>query len=137
VQLKPDWAISYGDELLKQALMLWPEQAKPLVQQWQRQIAIAALPEDSLNGWHQGMTQLEQLAKRLNALDEQRGKYMTVSELKSACLPCRSRSTAADRATASAVHAKSTLACSAEEPDGTASSTADYPLCCAETKNVE
>lgn len=84
VQLKPDWAISYGDELLKQALMLWPEQAKPLVQQWQQQIAITTLPEDSLYGWHQGMTQLEQLAKRLNALDEQKGKYMTVSELKSA-----------------------------------------------------
>ena len=30
------------------------------------------------------MTQLQQLANRLNALDEQRGKYMTVSELKSA-----------------------------------------------------
>ncbi|WP_431138607.1 VasL domain-containing protein [Enterobacter mori] len=84
VQLKPDWAISYGDELLKQALTLWPEQAKPLVQQWQQQIALAALAEDNLNGWHQGMTQLEQLAKRLNALDEQKGKYMTVSELKSA-----------------------------------------------------
>lgn len=84
VQLKPDWAISYGDELLRQALMLWPEQAKPLVQQWQQQIAIAALPEDNLNGWHQGMTQLQQLANRLNALDEQKGKYMTVSELKSA-----------------------------------------------------
>lgn len=64
--------------------MLWPEQAKPLVQQWQQQIAITTLPEDSLYGWHQGMTQLEQLAKRLNALDEQKGKYMTVSEMKSA-----------------------------------------------------
>ena len=84
MQLKPDWAISYGDELLKQALTLWPEQAKPLVQQWQQQITLAALAEDNLNGWHQGMTQLEQLAKRLNALDEQKGKYMTVSELKSA-----------------------------------------------------
>lgn len=30
------------------------------------------------------MTQLEQLANRLNALDQQKGKYMTVSELKSA-----------------------------------------------------
>ncbi|TCB86239.1 VasL domain-containing protein [Enterobacter wuhouensis] len=84
VQLKPDWAIARGDELLKQALTLWPEQAKPLVQQWQQQITIAALPEDNLNGWHQGMTQLQQLANRLNALDEQKGKYMTVSELKSA-----------------------------------------------------
>lgn len=84
VQLKPDWAISYGDELLKQALVLWPEQAKPLAQKWQQQITIAALPEDNLNGWHQGMIQLQQLANRLNALDEQKGKYMTVSELKSA-----------------------------------------------------
>lgn len=40
-------------------------------------------------------------------------------------------------ATASAVRvtARTVLACSAAEPDGTASSTADYPLCCAETKN--
>ena len=30
------------------------------------------------------MTQLQQLTNRLNALDEQKGKYMTVSELKSA-----------------------------------------------------
>ncbi len=30
------------------------------------------------------MTQLQQLARRLNALDEQKGKYMTVSELKTA-----------------------------------------------------
>lgn len=54
------------------------------MQQWQQQITIVALPEDNLNGWHQGMTQLQQLANRLNALDEQKGKYMTVSELKSA-----------------------------------------------------
>ncbi|CQR76630.1 ImpA domain protein [Enterobacter hormaechei] len=42
------------------------------------------LAESDLNGWHQGMTQLQQLTNRLNALDEQKGKYMTVSELKSA-----------------------------------------------------
>lgn len=37
----------------------------------------------NLNGWHQGMMQLQQLADRLNGLDEKHGKYMTVSELKS------------------------------------------------------
>lgn len=82
--LKPDWVIRYGDSLVRQALTLWPEQAKPLAQQWQQQVSAAALPVENLYGWHQGMTQLQQLANRLNALDEQRGKYMTVSELKSA-----------------------------------------------------
>lgn len=82
-QLKPGWAVSYGDTLVKQALTLWPEQAKPLAQQWQQQVAAQALPVASLNGWYQGMIQLQQLTNQLNALDEKRGKYMTVSELKS------------------------------------------------------
>lgn len=37
LQLKPDWALSYGTHLAQQALTLWPEQAKPLAQQWQQQ----------------------------------------------------------------------------------------------------
>jgi len=36
-----------------------------------------------LNGWHSASAQLQQLADKLNGLDEQRGKYMTVSQLKS------------------------------------------------------
>jgi len=84
LQLKPDWALSYGDRLIQQTLRLWPEQGKPLAQQWQQQKAAMALAPESLTGWHQGMTQLDQLANRLNALDQQKGKYMTVSELKSA-----------------------------------------------------
>ncbi|ELW9487116.1 TPA: VasL domain-containing protein [Enterobacter hormaechei] len=84
LHLKPDWAVSYGDRLVQQALTLWPEEAKPLAQQWHKQISVAGLAESELNGWHQGMTQLQQLTNRLNALDEQKGKYMTVSELKSA-----------------------------------------------------
>lgn len=84
LQLKPDWAVSYGDRLVQQALTLWPEEAKPLAQQWQKQMSINALAKSDLNGWHEGMTQLQQLTTRLNALDEQKGKYMTVSELKSA-----------------------------------------------------
>lgn len=83
-QLKPDWAIRYGENLVWQASVLWPEQAQPLEQQWQQQLDAAALPAEALDGWHQGMTQLQQLTHRLNALDEQKGKYITVSELKTA-----------------------------------------------------
>lgn len=75
LQLKPDWALDYGDHLVQQALTLWPEQAKPLARQWQQQVSAAALPAENLNGWHQGMTQLQQLTNRLNALDEQKGVY--------------------------------------------------------------
>lgn len=82
-QLKPDWVVSYGGQLVQQALNLWPEQAKPLALQWQQQIAAQALPSENLSGWYQGMARLQQLTNQLNALDEKRGKYMTVSELKS------------------------------------------------------
>jgi len=81
-QLEPDWAFSYSLQLVQQALTLWPEQAKPLATQWQQQVAAQALPTSGLNGWYQGMTGLQNLANQLNALDEKRGKYMTVSELK-------------------------------------------------------
>ncbi|MCG1031139.1 type VI secretion system ImpA family N-terminal domain-containing protein [Bacillus amyloliquefaciens] len=84
LQLKPDWALSYGDSLVQQAHRLSSEEGKALAHQWHQQKAASALAPESLTGWHQGVTQLEQLAKRLNALDEQKGKYMTVSELKSA-----------------------------------------------------
>ncbi len=83
-QLKPNWAIDYSEQLVQQAQVLWPEQAKALSSQWQQQIIAAALPAENLTGWYQGMQQLQQLTQRLDALDEQKGKYMTVSELKSA-----------------------------------------------------
>lgn len=83
LQLAPDQPLRYGDSLVRQALTLWPEQAKPMAQQWQRQVAGTALPMENLTGWHLGMTQLQQLTNQLNSLDEKRGKYMTVSELKS------------------------------------------------------
>ncbi|VEI20126.1 Uncharacterized protein conserved in bacteria [Serratia plymuthica] len=82
-KLPPDWNIAYSRQLVEQARALWPEQAKPLVQQWQRQLNAASMPTENLNGWHQGMTKLQQLSDRLSGLDEQKGKYMTVSELKS------------------------------------------------------
>lgn len=82
-KLPPDWNLAYSRKLTEQAQALWPEQAKPLAQQWQQQINISVLPVDTMNGWHEGMTQLQALADKLNALDGQRGKYITVSELKS------------------------------------------------------
>ncbi|OSN06506.1 VasL domain-containing protein [Lonsdalea iberica] len=82
-KLPPDWNITYSRKLTEQALVLWPEQAKPLVQQLQQQINVSVLPVDTMNGWHEGMMQLQALADKLNALDGQRGKYITVSELKS------------------------------------------------------
>ena len=84
LQLQPDWALSYGERLAQQALTLWPERAKPLVEQWRQQLNAAVLPNEAQNGWHQGMVQLQKLTNQLNSLDEQKGKYMTVSELKSA-----------------------------------------------------
>ncbi|MBF2803457.1 MULTISPECIES: VasL domain-containing protein [Enterobacter] len=82
-KLPPDWDIAYSRKLIEQVQILWPDQAKTLVQQWQQQINISVLPVDKTNGWHDGMTQLQALADKLNALDGQKGKYITVSELKS------------------------------------------------------
>lgn len=83
-KLPPDWNIAYSRQLIEQAQVLWPEQAKPLVLEWHQQLNASALPKENLDGWHQGMTKLKQLSERLNRLDEQKGRYMTVSELKSA-----------------------------------------------------
>ena len=82
-KLPPDWNIEYSRQLLEQVRVLWPEQAKPLIQHWQQQLNAAALPAEQLNGWSQGMATLQKLSDRLNELDGQKGKYLTVSELKS------------------------------------------------------
>ncbi|GAA3897681.1 VasL domain-containing protein [Gibbsiella dentisursi] len=83
--LPPDWRIQYGQGLVSQANALWPERpdAKQLETQWQQQLALNGISADSLNGWHEGMSKLQELTTQLNALDGQRGKYITVSELKS------------------------------------------------------
>jgi len=84
-RLPSDYALYQSNLLMQQLQALWPERPEviALTRQWREQLNAAALPADNLNGWHQGMTQLQQLADRLNGLDEQHGKYMTVSELKS------------------------------------------------------
>ena len=83
--LPVDWALQYGNSLLSQANGLWPENPEVvrLQQQWQQKLAVSALPINSLTGWHDGMQQLQGLVDKLNTLDGQKGKYLTVSELKS------------------------------------------------------
>lgn len=83
--LSPDWSLDYGQQLVRQAQVLNPQDTatKKLVEEWQQQVKAAALPLEAMGGWHQGMEQLQQLTTKLNALDGQRGKYITVSELKS------------------------------------------------------
>lgn len=85
MSLPPDWAQRYGQSLTEQVHSLWPDNPETvqLQQTWQQQTVASALPLTAMRGWHDGMTQLQQLSDRLNALDEKRGKYMTVSELKS------------------------------------------------------
>ena len=84
-QLSPTWAQDYGFALVAQTQRLWPHQpaTAALAKQWQQQVEANALPEARLLGWHQAMVQLQSLTSKLNSTDMQRGKYLTVSELKS------------------------------------------------------
>ncbi|CAI1050780.1 VasL domain-containing protein [Serratia entomophila] len=83
--MSPDWPLAHGTALVRQVQMLWPDTAvaEAVSQQWQRKLEASAASPDSLWSWQRGMTQLQQLADQLNHLDGQKGKYMTVSELKS------------------------------------------------------
>lgn len=82
-KLSPDWSIVYSLQLLEQLQTLRPEEAKSLIIQWQKKFNATALPVDAMNSWYQGMIKLQQLNNRLSSLDELKGKYITVSELKS------------------------------------------------------
>ncbi|WP_047607022.1 VasL domain-containing protein [Rahnella aquatilis] len=83
--LSPHWAQDTGSHLVGQALILWPDNpaTAALAKSWTQQLNANAVPLENLSGWQQANTQLQQLADKLNGLDEQRGKYMTVSQLKS------------------------------------------------------
>lgn len=82
-KLPPDWNIVYSRKLIEQVQWLWPEKTGHLIQQWQQLINVSMPSADELSGWHEGMAQLQALADKLDALDGQKGKYITVSELKS------------------------------------------------------
>ncbi len=83
--LSPSWSQDYGFALVAQTQRLWPHQPETaaLAKLWQQQVEANALPEARLQGWHQAMVQLQSLTEKLNSTDTQRGKYLTVSELKS------------------------------------------------------
>ncbi|WP_213716279.1 VasL domain-containing protein [Cedecea lapagei] len=79
-QLPPLWLQDYAFALAERGRS---EQVEGLKAQWTRQLSGNALPGEALSGWHQGMEGLSDLTRRLNALDERKGKYLTGSELKS------------------------------------------------------
>lgn len=79
-QQSPVWLQDYGFALAAKAA---PEDAPRLRAQWQQQVSANALAPEALSGWHQGMEGLQEMTRRLNALDERKGKYLTGSELKS------------------------------------------------------
>lgn len=81
----PGSKLDYGFELVAQAQRLWPHHpdTDALSRYWQHQVEAAALPTDQLQSWHQVMQQLQSLTTKLNSTDVRRGKYLTVSELKS------------------------------------------------------
>ena len=83
-ELPPAYNLRCSAQLLQQLRVLVPgnPRVQEMVDNWQKSVRSRALPEEAMTGWNEGMTRLQQLAERLNRLDEQRGKYMTVSELK-------------------------------------------------------
>ncbi|TNV23000.1 ImpA domain-containing protein [Buttiauxella sp. B2] len=85
-QLPPFWTLQYGNQLVEQTQQLYPgtQLAAQAQTKWRSMLTANALPQSGLEGWSKGMTALQQLQDRLNQLDEKKGKYMTVSELKSA-----------------------------------------------------
>lgn len=87
----PGWSVAFGHQLIAQLQLLKPEDdaTKQMAQKWQQQLNATALPVDAMGGWHQGMSQLQQLSAKLDTLDNQRGKYITVSELKSVIYTAR------------------------------------------------
>lgn len=85
-KLSPRWAQDTGTQLVNQTRTLWPENssAAELAKKWNLQLTANAISPEDLNSWHDANVQLQQLADKLNALDGQRGRYMTGSELKTA-----------------------------------------------------
>ncbi|EAY4779958.1 ImpA domain-containing protein [Salmonella enterica] len=84
--LPPYWPLQYGTQLVEQTRHLYPnsELAENLSAGWLSKLQANSLPDANINGWSQGITELKRLQNRLNQLDKKKGKYMTVSELKTA-----------------------------------------------------
>lgn len=82
--MPPLWAQMRGDGLLAQVQQLWPasQEVKRLSAWWEQQREAGAAPLVELKHYALAQERLRQLAERLNGLDEKKGRYMTVSELK-------------------------------------------------------
>lgn len=84
MNLSPGWRLRYGQGLVSQAKALWPNDpaTRQLIKHWEQYQVARTLPASQLQGWHEGMKQLHALSAKLDALDHQKGKYLTGSELK-------------------------------------------------------
>ncbi|WP_350356932.1 VasL domain-containing protein, partial [Escherichia coli] len=72
-QLPPAYNLQRSAQLLQQLRVLFPgnPRVQEMVDNWQKSVRSRALPEEAMTGWNEGMTRLQQLAERLNRLDEQ------------------------------------------------------------------
>ncbi|WP_442904536.1 VasL domain-containing protein, partial [Hafnia sp.] len=84
--LSPYWPLQYGNQLVEQTRHLYPNAkfAEELSADWRSKLQANSLPNATISGWYRGVSELQTLQDRLNQLDEKKGKYLTVSELKTA-----------------------------------------------------
>ncbi|MDI2091864.1 VasL domain-containing protein [Commensalibacter oyaizuii] len=85
IEIQPLWSIYYGDHLIKLYQSLFPQntQVTKLQKQWQNKQKELADQYIQTNTYQTIQNQLQSFLDRLNELDERRGQYITVSELKS------------------------------------------------------
>lgn len=85
IELQPLWAFSYSNQLIKLYQSLFPNnvQVTKLSEQWQKKRQTLANQYVQTNAYQIIQNQLQNLMDRLNGLDERKGRYITVSELKS------------------------------------------------------
>lgn len=84
--LPPYWPLQYGNQLVEQTRHLYPNAkfSEELSADWRSKLRANSLPNAAISGWYRGVSELQALQDRLNQLDEKKGKYLTVSELKTA-----------------------------------------------------
>lgn len=84
--LPPYWPLQYGNQLVEQTRHLYPNAkfTEELSADWRSKLQANSLPNTTITGWYKGVSELQMLQDRLNQLDEKKGKYLTVSELKTA-----------------------------------------------------
>ncbi|EGC7113073.1 ImpA domain-containing protein [Salmonella enterica] len=84
--LPPYWPLQYGNQLVEQTRHLYPNAkfTEELSADWRSKLQANSLPNTTITGWYKGVSELQMLQNRLNQLDEKKGKYLTVSELKTA-----------------------------------------------------